>query len=129
MNDTCFLCLEITRQHQCNTCKIMCHNKCWELYRKKHSCRSNLQIHSTCPQCNEKITDVVTRPITRCYAKTHLEETVMARLEKLLLEYQSSSDLDVQKKTIEEAFECLNDNVWVVEKSEVFKNAVKYKFI
>lgn len=129
MNDTCFLCLEMTKQYQCTRCKILCHNKCWEIYRREHYYLINLHVYSNCPQCNQQLSGISFRPTTRSYSKTHVEKAVIVRLEELLLESQLSSDLSVKRQSIRQAFECLKDNLWFLENSEVFTNALKNKMI
>ena len=124
--DSCFLCLNNTREKPCTHCSIRAHPKCWVKYIKNIYGKQEL----ICPVCKNSVVyrQSATRSVTKRRKKMEKVNTVKQFLDDI--ESTNASNTRLERMRISrELFNYLYDNMDFVYSIPQFEITVRNKMI
>lgn len=127
--DSCFLCLNMTKNNPCNQCSLRAHLKCWEKYVKISYKNQDMNYQIKCPVCKQDV-EYESR-ITRSIAKSRKKMTIINTIKEYIDAIESENyNTRLEKITIaRELYNYLYDNIDFVYSVPVFEKTVRNKMI
>lgn len=135
MTNTCFLCLENTRNKVCVTCNCYAHPSCWGKYLQDqmnittlvypNHCAILSPLSVKCPICRERIKNI--KSITRSDTKLSRKFAIYIKISQTIAMTRSIEDVNKKRKLVSELFNILIDNRSIVLENKNLSSDIQDK--